>query len=94
MNSRFSVLTKHESVKLEIPEAPVFRPTAAEFLDPFGYIEKIRDQVEWDAGICKIIPPAGWRPPRPFPDDKRETFQTRIQHIHRLQEGIGARSPS
>lgn len=80
---------KHEKDHSVLEEAPVFRPSAAEFMDPLSYIESIRDQVEFDSGICKIIPPRGWRPPRPFPDDKSERFPTRIQQINRLQEGIG-----
>lgn len=38
------------------PEAPVFEPTVEEFLDPLGYIAKIRPIAE-KAGICKIKPP-------------------------------------
>lgn len=38
------------------PEAPVFEPTTEEFLDPLGYIAKIRPVAE-KAGICKIKPP-------------------------------------
>eukprot|EP00474_Spongospora_subterranea_P010603 CRZ11061.1 hypothetical protein [Spongospora subterranea] len=83
-----SMITKHANNCRQIPDAPVFRPTPAEFLDPFGYIESIRDEVE-DAGICKIIPPDSWKPPRLFSQCKKERFRTRIQHIHRLQEGVG-----
>jgi hypothetical protein len=40
----------------DIPEAPVFRPSAEEFADPLAYICKIQGEVsKW--GICKIIPP-------------------------------------
>lgn len=72
-----------------IDDAPVFHPTEEEFRDPLAYIDSIRDDVEDEYGICKIVPPASWRPPVMFDDGKVETFPTRIQPIHRLQEGIG-----
>ena len=59
--------TAHSALQLdaeldsELPEAPVFRPTVEEFRDPMAYMEAIRP-VAAAAGICKIIPPAEWRP--------------------------------
>jgi histone demethylase JARID1 len=47
---------------MPVPEAPVFRPTAAEFSDPLKYINSIRAEGQ-KAGICRVIPPAGWKPP-------------------------------
>jgi histone demethylase JARID1 len=38
-------------------EAPTFSPSEEEWLDPLGYISKIRPIAE-KAGICKIKPPA------------------------------------
>ena len=54
---RRSVLEQARAV-LELPAAPVFRPTDAEFEDPLAYIAKIQS---WGAhaGIAKIIPPEG-----------------------------------
>ena len=43
---------------VELPEAPVFHPTAAEFTDPLAYIAKIQPRGA-AAGIAKIIPPDG-----------------------------------
>lgn len=45
-----------------VPAAPTFHPTLAEFEDPIAYIDKIRPEAE-KFGICRIVPPAGWRPP-------------------------------
>ena len=45
-----------------IEEAPVFRPTAEEFADPFRFIASIRPIAE-KTGVCKIIPPEGFNPP-------------------------------
>ncbi|XP_022832395.1 uncharacterized protein LOC111360621 isoform X2 [Spodoptera litura] len=39
----------------------VFRPTKEEFQNPMEYFMKIWDEA-CEYGICKIIPPPGWRP--------------------------------
>jgi len=44
-----------------LAEAPCFYPTTEQFTEPLKYIESIRPEAE-KAGICKIIPPAGWKP--------------------------------
>ena len=49
-------------MQFDIPEAPTYHPTAAEFKDPFTYIMKIYSQAS-KYGICRIIPPKGWDPP-------------------------------
>lgn len=67
-----------------VPEAIVFRPTVQEFADPLVYIEKIRQQAE-RIGICRIIPPAGWKPP--FQLDQKLRIQTQVQHLRTI-EGI------
>lgn len=66
------------------PEAPVFRPTPEEYEHPLRYIASIRPVAE-AYGICKVIPPAGWKPPYVL---NRESFRfkTRIQSVHELQE--------
>ncbi|SPR00706.1 unnamed protein product (mitochondrion) [Plasmodiophora brassicae] len=86
---RASIIAAHSTKVNTIDDAPVFHPTEEEFRDPLAYIDSIRDDVEDEYGICKIVPPASWRPPVMFDDGKVETFPTRIQPIHRLQEGIG-----
>ncbi|KAG0239655.1 hypothetical protein BGX31_002584 [Mortierella sp. GBA43] len=45
-----------------LPDAPCFYPTEQEFVEPLKYIESIRPLAE-KSGICKIIPPEGWKPP-------------------------------
>ena len=51
-------LLEQARLVVELPEAPVFRPTAAEFADPLAYIAKIQPRGA-PAGIAKIIPPPG-----------------------------------
>jgi hypothetical protein len=46
----------------ELDEAPVFYPDDKEFADPLRYVDSIRPLAE-HAGICKIIPPKGWKVP-------------------------------
>jgi hypothetical protein len=72
-----------------IPEAPIFRPTVEEWADPCRYLAKIRLEAE-EFGICKIIPPVGWTPPCTISsrEQSRALYKTRLQQIHRLQEGL------
>ena len=51
-------LLEQARVVFEVPEAPVFRPTAVEFQDPLEYIASINAEVA-PCGIAKIIPPPG-----------------------------------
>ncbi|XP_004349098.2 hypothetical protein CAOG_02348 [Capsaspora owczarzaki ATCC 30864] len=64
------------------PEAPVFRPTEEEFSDCLAYIASIREEAE-KYGICKIIPPANWKPPFAIDLDKF-VFPTRKQQLNEL----------
>lgn len=49
--------------KLDVPYAPTFFATKEDFEgNPLDYIEKIRP-VAQKYGICKIVPPDGWKPP-------------------------------
>eukprot|EP01137_Pigoraptor_chileana_P023900 Opistho-2@90972 len=68
---------------LRPPEAPVFRPTSEEFANPLTYILKIRPVAE-KAGICKIIPPAGWKPPFSI-NPTTFRFRTRLQRLCELE---------
>lgn len=45
-----------------LQDAPCYYPTAKEWMDPLKFIERIRPDAE-KAGICKIVPPEGWKPP-------------------------------
>ena len=65
-----------------IEDAPVFRPTLVEFADPMRYICSIRPEAE-KSGICKIIPPASWKPAFKLPTSVK--FQTRVQPLTGLE---------
>lgn len=69
----------------QVPEAPVFRPSAAEFEDPLAYITSIQGQAA-QFGIAKIIPPTGWANPD-LELDVQSRFITKRQSVHALQEG-------
>lgn len=71
------------STSLNIPSGPVYYPTDEEFRDPLEYIYKIRPEAE-PYGICKIVPPKGWKPPFALNLDTF-TFPTKTQAIHQLQ---------
>ncbi|CAG9461077.1 unnamed protein product [Pedinophyceae sp. YPF-701] len=70
----------------EAEDAPVFRPSVAEFLDPLAYIASIKD-VGRQHGIVKIIPPEGWVPEfHPEGIRSEKPFTTKRQRVHKLQE--------
>jgi len=73
-----------------LEEAPTFRPTEEEFEDPYAYIEKIRKAGE-RAGICKIIPPASWKPPFCV-DVEHFKFRTRLQRLNDLDANSKAQN--
>ncbi|GAX23946.1 histone demethylase JARID1, partial [Fistulifera solaris] len=86
-----SKLDRTRQGKLDIPWAPVFFPTVEEMEgNPLDYIAKIQGVAE-RYGICKIVPPKGWNPSRYFGidiDRNQKTFATKLQMLHRLQEGV------
>ncbi len=51
----------HSIMNSKLEQVPIFRPTNEEFLDPVGFITKIRDIGE-KFGMVKIIPPTDWNP--------------------------------
>eukprot|EP00842_Homolaphlyctis_polyrhiza_P004726 jgi/Hompol1/5254/HPOL_004280-RA len=63
--------------------APEFHPTHEEFADPLAYIASIRPVAE-AAGICKIVPPDGWKPPFAL-DSTKFWFTTRLQEINSIE---------
>uniref|UniRef100_K3WE26 JmjN domain-containing protein n=1 Tax=Globisporangium ultimum (strain ATCC 200006 / CBS 805.95 / DAOM BR144) TaxID=431595 RepID=K3WE26_GLOUD len=62
------------------PPCPVFYPTREQFKNPLKYISSIRHIGE-QAGICKIVPPAGWQPPFAI-NEKTFKFRTRVQQLN------------
>ncbi|EXJ76492.1 histone demethylase JARID1 [Cladophialophora psammophila CBS 110553] len=69
----------------DLPEAPTFRPTEAEFRDPMEYIRSISEKAS-KYGICKIIPPENWNPDFAI-DTERFHFRTRRQEINLVEGG-------
>ncbi|KAF9584392.1 hypothetical protein BGW38_006627 [Lunasporangiospora selenospora] len=66
-----------------LPDAPCYYPTPDEFMEPLKFIESIRPEAE-KAGLCKIVPPDGWKPPFAV---KTETFRfkTRVQKLNAME---------
>lgn len=73
-----------------LPLAPTYYPTVEEFEDPCAFISKIApDAAKY--GICKIVPPSGWSLPDTLPgrmQDSRTRYETSIQNISRISEGL------
>lgn len=65
----------------QMVEAPVFYPTEKEFQDPIEYIEKIRIKAE-KFGICRIVPPATFKPECKVSDDMR--FTAYNQYVNKM----------
>ncbi|XP_019151113.1 PREDICTED: lysine-specific demethylase JMJ18-like isoform X1 [Ipomoea nil] len=76
-----------EARRPDLYDAPVFYPTEEEFQDTLQYIASIRPQAE-AYGICRIVPPASWKPPCPLKEKnvwEKSKFITRIQRVDKLQ---------
>ncbi|RDW95057.1 hypothetical protein BP5796_00820 [Coleophoma crateriformis] len=69
-------------------EAPTYRPTEAEFKDPYEYIKKIAPEAS-QFGICKVIPPDSWQPDFVV-DTERFHFRTRKQELNQVEGGTRA----
>lgn len=65
----------------QMVEAPIFRPTEREFADPMEFIERITP-IAARFGICKIIPPATFKPECRIADEMR--FTAYNQYVHKL----------
>jgi hypothetical protein len=79
--------TMTQRVRADVPMAPCFYPTLDEFRKPLEYIVRLHSEgLVGEAGICKIIPPPGWKCPKPKLDSKA-TFPTKLQQLRHLQEG-------
>ncbi|KAG5842586.1 hypothetical protein ANANG_G00179200 [Anguilla anguilla] len=64
-----------------LTEVPAFRPGSREFQDPLAYLDSVRAQAE-PYGLCRVVPPADWRPECKLKDEMR--FVTQVQHVHKL----------
>ncbi|KAJ8549287.1 hypothetical protein K7X08_032994 [Anisodus acutangulus] len=76
-----------EACRPNLQEAPVYYPNDEEFKDPLGYIASIRQNAQ-RYGICRIVPPASWRPLCPLREKnvwEYAKFSTRIQLVDLLQ---------
>lgn len=72
-----------------LEECPTYYPTAEQFQDCMAYIESISDEAK-PYGICKIVPPEGWRMPFVLDTDKFR-FKTRLQRLNSLEAASRAK---
>ncbi|KAG8897367.1 hypothetical protein FRB99_008207, partial [Tulasnella sp. 403] len=73
----------------ELEDCPVFYPTADEWKDPMQYVKSI-SPVAKPYGICKIVPPAGWKMPFVI-DTKTFRFKTRLQRLNSIEASSRAK---
>ncbi|KAH9092500.1 hypothetical protein Ae201684P_008176 [Aphanomyces euteiches] len=65
------------------PPCRIYYPTPQEFINPLTYIASIRAEAS-QTGICKIVPPQGWRPPFAV-NEKKFRFRTRLQPLNSIE---------
>ncbi|XP_006818276.1 protein Jumonji-like [Saccoglossus kowalevskii] len=73
-------------LEAKVHDAPVFHPTAEEWQDPLVYIKQISATAQ-PYGMCKVIPPKGWRPECKLNEDMR--FSTQIQYVQMMNKRWG-----
>ncbi|KAM0792393.1 hypothetical protein ACM66B_005073 [Microbotryomycetes sp. NB124-2] len=71
-----------------LQQAPTYHPTVEEFADPMKYIQSIAPQAK-EYGICKVVPPEGWRPPFAL-DTETFRFKTRLQQLNSMEASARA----
>ncbi|XP_050560017.1 uncharacterized protein LOC118263720 isoform X4 [Spodoptera frugiperda] len=86
LNESSADTTQTHAVGGVLHEGPVFRPTKEEFQNPLEYFMKICDEAS-EFGICKIIPPPGWRPKSQSCDGIR--FDVAKQYVSRMYNRWG-----
>ena len=79
-------VSRKVDVREATSEAPVLRPTWAEFEDPIRYLKSVAREIA-PFGIAKIVPPEGWACPCALERDA-VTIETKLQTINRLGEGV------
>ncbi|ORY26874.1 PLU-1-like protein-domain-containing protein [Naematelia encephala] len=72
-----------------LEECPTYYPTAEEFRDALGYIASISTAAK-AYGICKIVPPEGWRMPFALENDTFR-FKSRLQRLNSLEAASRAK---
>ena len=72
-----------------LKEAPTYYPTAEEFADPLAYVASLPAEAR-DAGICKVVPPEGWKMPFSVQSDTFR-FKTRLQRLNQLEAASRAK---
>jgi len=88
--SKSSETVGEDVVFNNLPKAPIFYPSEEEFLDPWGYIRHISNEVS-QTGICIIQPPKSWENDiYNYIDPEKFRFHTKVQNVHQLQSRVGS----
>lgn len=72
-----------------LEDCPEYYPTTEEFRDPMAYIRSISSHAK-HYGICKIVPPNGWRMPF-VTDTETFRFKTRVQQLNSIEASSRAK---
>ncbi|KAF8638539.1 hypothetical protein AX17_002082 [Amanita inopinata Kibby_2008] len=72
-----------------LDNCPEYYPAPEEFKDPMAYIRSIADHAR-HYGICKIVPPIGWKMPF-ITDTEAFRFKTRVQQLNSIEASSRAK---
>jgi histone demethylase JARID1 len=66
-----------------LEDCPVFYPTIDEFKDPMAYVRSISTTAQ-NYGICKIVPPVGWKMPFVTDTEVRQILLCNVDSLRSL----------
>ena len=73
-----------------VADAPLFRPSLADFTDPVAYVARVVAPAARAHGLARIVPPPGWSHPEFALNTATLTFPARVQFVSQLGTSAAA----